>query len=258
LEVFADPQTLARAVAGWMLRLAIAKNGAFAIALSGGSTPRMLYQCLAEPPFRDAFPWSKTHLFWGDERFVPRTDSRSNYGMARDTLLAAVPIPGQNVHPIPAEGTNVEAAAVTYERELMIFHGSERLTIDRPLFDITLLGLGVDGHIASLFPDSAVLDERSRWVAPVVGAEPEARITLTLPALESSRHLAFLVEGASKRAIIERLCEGDSNPPSARLHPVGEEVWFLDQSAAGPAITTGSASLRPRATPSTLHSAPRR
>jgi len=251
LEVFADSQTLARAVAGWMLGLAVAKNGAFAIALSGGSTPRMLYQCLAAPPFRDAFPWSRTYVFWGDERFVPCTDSRSNYGMARDTLLAGVPIPTQNVHPIPTEGMNAEAAAVAYERELMAFHGDDRLTADQPLFDVTLLGLGTDGHIASLFPDSAVLDERSRWVAAVMGAEPEARITLTLPALESSRHVAFLVEGAGKRAIVERLREGGGNLPAVRLHPIGEEVWFLDQSAAGPGVTTGSASPRPRATPTT-------
>jgi 6-phosphogluconolactonase len=258
LVVLADAQALAFAVADWILGLAIAKEGTFAIALSGGSTPRLLYKCLAESPFRDSVPWPRMHIFWGDERFVSRTDSRSNYGMARETLLSRVPIPAQNVHPIRTEGMDVEAAAVTYAHELTTFYGADRLLESRPLFDVTLLGLGTDGHIASLFPDTAVLNERSRWVAAVDGVEPEARITLTLPALESSRHVAFLVEGEGKRAIFERLREGDSSLPAARLRPIGEEVWFLDRSAAGLSFTTGSIGLPSRAIPATLHSTPRR
>ena len=258
VEVLADPHALARAVADWMLGLATSTKGSFAVALSGGSTPRLLYQCLADAPFREAFPWSRTHVFWGDERFVPHSDSRSNFGMARDTLLSRVPIPAQNVHAIQTEGIGIEAAAANYEHELRKFYGGNRLTAERPLFDLALLGLGEDGHIASLFPDAPALDERRRWVDVVIGAEPDMRITLTLPTLESSRHLAFLVQGEGKRAILRRLHDEDASLPAARLHPIGEEEWFLDRSAAGLSFTTGSLGLPSRAIPATLHSTPRR
>ena len=148
-----------------------AKEGVFAVALSGGSTPRRLYEHLAGPPYRDAFPWSRTHWFWGDERFVPHGDAQSNYRMVREALLSRAPIPAINIHPIPTEGVSPEAAAVTYERELKSFYGAKRLDAARPLFDVTLLGLGPDGHTASLFPGTAVLAERDRWVAAVVGVK---------------------------------------------------------------------------------------
>ena len=195
LEILADPEALSRRVADWMLELATAKDGVFAVALSGGSTPRRLYEHLAGPPYRDVFPWSRTHWFWGDERFVPHDDALSNYRMVREALLSRAPIPAINIHPIPTEGISPEAAASAYERELKSFYGAERLDPARPLFDVNLLGLGPDGHTASLFPGTAVLAERDRWVAAVIGAKSEARITLTYPALESSRHAAFLVAG---------------------------------------------------------------
>ncbi len=236
LEVLADAAAVSRRVADWLLEIAMAKDGVFAVCLSGGSTPRQLYERLAEPLYRDAFPWSRTHWFWGDERFVPHDDALSNYRMAREALLSRAPIPPLNIHPIPTGGPNKgispEASATVYERELKSFYGAERLDPARPLFDVNLLGLGSDGHTASLFPGTAVLAERDRWVAAVVGAKAEARVTLTYPALESSRHAAFLVDGEEKRSILDRLCRGDDGLPAARLRPVGTLWIFADEAAA--------------------------
>lgn len=230
-EILPDAEALSRRVADWMLALAIARDGAFSISLSGGSTPQRLYECLGEPPYREAFPWRRTHWFWGDERFVPHDDALSNYGMARDTLLSHVPIPTANIHPVPPDGVGPEAAASTYERELKSFYGAERLDPARPLFDVTLLGLGLDGHTASLFPGTAVLAERDRWVAAVVGVTPEARITLTYSALESSRYTAFLVAGEEKRSIFDRFRRGDASLPATCLHPAGSLCLFADAAA---------------------------
>jgi 6-phosphogluconolactonase len=141
-EVLADPRALALRVADWLLYLAEAKEGTFAISLSGGSTPKRLYQLLAEPRYRNAFPWSRIHLFWGDERFVPHDDIQSNYRMVREALLSRVPIPFANVHPVPTENLTPDAAAKAYQNELEIFYGADKLLSDRPLFDVTLLGLG--------------------------------------------------------------------------------------------------------------------
>jgi 6-phosphogluconolactonase len=236
LEVLADPEALARRVADWLLAIAKESDKAFTLALSGGSTPRTLYELLASSPYRDAFPWHRTHLFWGDERFVPRDDASSNYGMVREAMLSRAPIPAANVHPIPTEGLTPEAAALGYERELKSFYGAGRLDPTRPLFDVNLLGLGPDGHTASLFPGAAVLEERERWVSAVVGAKPPTRITLTYPALESSRHVAFLVVGNKKRAIFDRLRRGDDSLPAARLRPVGTLHLFADAAAAEEAL----------------------
>lgn len=233
LEVLADPDALARRVADWLLGAATESEGVFAIALSGGSTPRRLYERLASSPCRDSFPWSRTHWFWGDERFVSHADPLSNARMAQETLLLRAPVPPANIHPIPTEGIGPDDAALAYERELKAFYGGERLDPVRPLFDVTLLGLGDDGHTASLFPGTAALAERERWVAAVIGAKAEARITLTYPALESSRRVAFLVAGEDKRAIFDRLRRGDTALPAARLHPTGELTWFVDRAAAG-------------------------
>jgi 6-phosphogluconolactonase len=230
LEILVDAEALSRRVADWMLDVATAKDGVFAVALSGGSTPRRLYQILAEPRYRDGFPWSSTHWFWGDERFVPRDDALSNYRMVREALLSRAPIPTINVHPIFTEGISPEAAASAYERELKSFYGADRLDPARPLFDVTLLGLGPDGHTASLFPGTAALAERDRWVA-AVGAEAKTRITLTYPALESSRRVAFLVAGKEKRAIFDRFRRDDDNLPAAHLRPTGAWWLFADVAA---------------------------
>jgi 6-phosphogluconolactonase len=233
LEILADPKALWRRVAEWMLDLANAKDGVFAVCLSGGSTPQGLYEHLAEPPYRDRFPWPRAHWFWGDERFVPHNDALSNFRMVREALLSRVPIPAINIHPIPTEGVSPDAAASAYGRELKTFYGAERLDPARPLFDINLLGLGPDGHTASLFPGNAVLAERDKWVSAVIGAKPEARITLTYPALESSRNAAFLIAGDEKRPIFRRLRRGDDSLPAARLHPTGRLWMFADAAANG-------------------------
>jgi 6-phosphogluconolactonase len=233
VEVLADPDALARRAAEWIVGIAKETQGVIAIALSGGSTPQRLYQGLVLPPYRDAIPWSRTHWFWGDERFVPHDDAQSNYRMVRDALLSHVPIPGANVHAVQFEGLTPEMSALAYERKLKAFYGAERLDPARPLFDITLLGLGADGHTASLFPGTAVLSDREHWAAALIGAKAEPRITLTYPVLESSRHTAFLVEGAEKRAIFSRLRLGDQTLPAAHLAPSGEFCAFADLAAAG-------------------------
>jgi 6-phosphogluconolactonase len=233
LEVLADAEALARRVADWLLALAMAQAGQFTVALSGGATPRRLYEILAGPPRRDAFPWRRTHWFWGDERFVPHDDASSNYRMVREAMLSRVAVPAENIHPVPIDGLTPETAASAYERDLRSFHGADRLDPARPLFNVTLLGLGLDGHTASLFPGMAVLEERERWAAAVLGAKAEARVTLTYPALESTRHAAFLVTGEEKRAILARLRRGDDHLPAARLRPSGALHIFADTTAAG-------------------------
>ena len=230
VEVAKDPEALAHRAAGWITDLAAASRDRFAVCLSGGSTPRRLYQLLAESPYRDALPWDRIHWFWGDERFVPWDHPDSNYGMVRAALLGRVPVPPGNIHGIPTTGTPADAAAA-YERVLKSHYGSESLDPTRPLFDIQVLGLGPDGHTASLIPGTSVLEERHRWVAEVIGGRPEPRITLTYPALESSRHTAFLVVGADKRETLSRALAGDQALPAARLRPIGELIWFVDEAA---------------------------
>jgi 6-phosphogluconolactonase len=233
-EVAADRAALAQNAAQWFCDLATASDKAFAVALSGGTTPRGLYETLADAPYRDRMPWPRIHWFWSDERFVPHDDPRSNYRMAHEALLARVPIPPANIHPISTAVLSPEEAAARYEAELKSFHGAATPDPARPLFDIMLLGLGVDGHIASLFPKSAALDERQRWAVAVPHLTDEMRITLTYPILESSRHTAFLVAGAEKRTILKRVRRGDGDLPASRLKPQGDAIWFADRAAAGP------------------------
>jgi 6-phosphogluconolactonase len=241
LEILADREALSRRVAAWLLELAIATNSIFAVCLAGGSTPQRFYEHLAEPPYRGAFPWSRTHWFWGDERFVPHDNALSNYRMVREALLAHAPIPATNIHPIPTQGLSPEMAAAVYERELKTFYGAAHLDPARPLFDVNLLGLGEDGHTASLFPGNPVLAERDKWVSAVIGAKPEARITLTYPVLESSRHAAFLVAGEDKRAIFKRLRLEDDSLPASHLRPTGTLWFFSDTAAVGVCVPKTSA-----------------
>jgi 6-phosphogluconolactonase len=233
VEVLADPAALAERVAAWMLELALAKAGTFAICLSGGSTPKALYERLAQAAYRHAFPWERTHLFWGDERFVPKVDALSNYRMVHDALLAHAPIPAANIHAVETEGLSPEESAAAYARDLQTFYGDETLDPARPLFDVNILGLGQDGHTASLFPGTAVLDEREKWAAAVIGAKAEARITLTYPVLDSSRYAAFLVDGPGKAEILKTLLAGDQSLPAAHVHPVGALLLFADTAAKG-------------------------
>jgi 6-phosphogluconolactonase len=235
IETLADLPALARRAAEWMTTAALASTGPFRVSLSGGSTPRALYALLASNEFKGRFPWRRVSWYWGDERFVPHDHSDSNYRMAREAMLDAAPIPPESVHPIPADGTPDDAAR-RYERILQQAYGAATLDPARPLFDVTLLGLGADGHTASLLPGEPVLEERRRWVAAVSHGRPEVRITLTYPALESSRYVAFLVAGQEKAPMLHAIRAGGSQVPAARLRPVGELCWFVDRAAAGDAM----------------------
>ena len=234
VEILPDSQTLARYVAEWMTQAALAASRPFRVSLSGGSTPKILYSLLASDDFRGRFPWERVSWYWGDERFVPYDHPDSNYRMTREAMLAKAPVPPENVHPVPADGTPEEAAR-RYERTLREAYGTATLDPARPLFDITLLGLGADGHTASLLPGQPVLDERTRWVMAVSHGRPEVRITMTYPAIDSSRSVAFLVAGREKAAILNTIRGGDSALPAARVRPVGDLIWFVDKAAAGQA-----------------------
>jgi 6-phosphogluconolactonase len=236
-RVLPDLVSLSRAVLEETLSIingAVAKRGRFAIALSGGHTPAKMYSLWAQTDqYRNKTPWDRVHLFWSDERYVPADDPRSNYHMARETLISRIPIPAENVHPMPTNLSPPEEAARAYEAELRRFFGSEP-----PEFDVQLLGIGDEGHTASLFPGSPVLDEKLRWAAAVrVAAEPPQRLTLTPVVLNQGRNTFFLVAGEGKRAILSAIRNEPGTKPSqypaARIHPPTEPVWFLDQAAAG-------------------------
>lgn len=227
LVVLEDPDALAEHVAAWLMARVAAAEGAFSLALSGGSTPKRLYARLARPAWRDRLPWDRLELFWGDERFVPPDHPDSNQRMVREAMTAQVPVPPANLHPIPTDGTP-DAVARRYEAELRRFAARRP---ERPLFDVQFLGLGADGHTASLFPGTAALAERSALVAAVVGAMPEPRITLTYPALDDSNAVAFLVTGAEKRAILRRFLDGDAGLPSVGVRPRGAVTVFADRAA---------------------------
>jgi 6-phosphogluconolactonase len=236
-RVLPDLVSLSRAVLEEtfpIIQEAVTKRGRFAIALSGGHTPGKMYSLWAQTEqYRNKTPWDRVHLFWSDERFVPADDPRSNYRMARETLISQVPIPAENVHPMPTNLSSPEECARAYETELLKFFGSEP-----PAFDVQLLGIGDEGHTASLFPGSPALGEKVRWVAAVrVAAEPPQRITLTPVVLNQGRNTFFLVAGEGKRAILSAIRDEPASQPSqypaARIHPAREPVWFLDQAAAG-------------------------
>jgi 6-phosphogluconolactonase len=232
VKVAEEAASFAHRVAEWMTDTALRLNGPIRIALSGGSTPRPVYSLLASAGFSERFPWARTQWFWGDERFVPYDDPESNYRMAWEAMLSRAPVLPHNIFPVPTDGTP-EDAARRYEQTLKQIYGKPALDPAVPLFDIMLLGMGEDGHTASLLPGSAALAERTRWVAVVAHGRPEVRITLTYPAIESSRHVAFLLEGQSKAAVFANIRSGRSNVPAARVRAVGDITWFADRAAAG-------------------------
>jgi 6-phosphogluconolactonase len=232
VEISADPLALAHYVAEWMTEAALAAPGPFRVSLSGGSTPKALYGLLASDEFRNRFPWRRVSWYWGDERFVPHDYPDSNYRMAREAMLTKAQVSPENIHAIPTDGAP-EDAALCYEQTLQEAYGAATLDPQRPLFDVTLLGLGPDGHTASLLPGEPVLNERKRCVAAVSHGRPEVRITMTYPVIESSRHVAFLVAGEAKAEIFSKIRAGNSQVPAARVRPVGELHWFVDRAAAG-------------------------
>jgi 6-phosphogluconolactonase len=235
IVIVPDPQTLAYEAAqrfAELVREAVSFRGRFSVALSGGSTPGRLYGLLAEDPYRKQVPWGQVHLFWGDERCVPPDDPGSNYRLAQEMVISRVPIPPENVHRVRGE-LGPEIAAQTYEQVLHDFFCGPR-----PRFDLVLLGLGKDGHTASLFPGSALLAEMERLVAPaeaIYQDRPAQRVTLTLPAINTARQVLFLVAGIDKAQVVQAVVEGpDGQLPAQRIQPTaGQLTWLLDAPAAG-------------------------
>lgn len=236
VEISPDKVSLTERFAEWLVARYEASGGRFALNLSGGSTPKSVYELLGTEVYRRKFDWERIHVFFGDERFVPPDHPDSNYRMAREAMLARVPIPEENVHAVPTTGMDPAAAAAAYEDTLKRFYGKDTLDLARPLFAVTLLGLGDDGHTASLFPGTEALSERTRWVTAVVGAKPEPRITMTYPVLASSRSVVFLVAGAGKREMLGRLLDGDRAIPAGQVTTAGDLTVFCDEAALGKAL----------------------
>lgn len=232
LRIYESREALARAAAELICETAVLKPGLVRIALCGGTTPQPAYELLAQDPLLRRLPWSRVHWIIGDEPFVNPAHPASNFGMVHRAFLSRVPAPAENVHAIPTEDIDLEEAAAQHDARLKQLYGAETLRMDRPLFDLTLLGIGDDGHTASLLVDQPVLGERDRWVAPV-RAEHQPRVTLTYPALESSRVVAFIVAGEDKRVVLDRVLAGDASTPAGRLHPIGDVLWLVDRAAAG-------------------------
>jgi 6-phosphogluconolactonase len=227
-----DPAAIATTAADRMLARIAADNGRIAICLTGGSSPKQLYRLLATEPYRSRIPWERLQWFIGDERFVAPDDPLNNMGMARRTFLDLC-APPANIHPIPTDTANPGEAARRYERELQSFYGSEVLDRDRPLFDIVLMGLGPDGHTASLFPGDRAVDETESWAVGVPKAHVEPfvpRVTLTLPVLNSCREMLFEVAGSDKRPVLTRVLAGE-NLPANRARALGTTIWLVDNAA---------------------------
>jgi 6-phosphogluconolactonase len=234
IRILPDKDSLMQAAADLTSQAAeqaIAEQGRFSLALSGGSTPRALYQLLVDTPYRERISWANVHIFWGDERCVPPDDIESNYRMARESLLEHVPLPPANIHRIQGEQPP-QAAAAAYAAELAQFFAGEM-----PRFDLVLSGMGDDGHTASLFPHTAALDETEKWVtANYVPQKDTWRITLTLPVINAAQQVVFLVTGAEKAKRLREVLYGPQQPynlPSQRIQPTsGNLVWLLDLAAA--------------------------
>jgi 6-phosphogluconolactonase len=231
--VVEDAPALADAAARRLIDRVTGKDRA-AVALTGGLSPQGLYRLLAEDPWRSEVPWDRVHWFIGDDRFVPETDPLSNMGAVRRLFLDRVRAPRQNIHPIATDTNYPEGAARLYENDLKAYYGDERLDPARPMFDLVLMGLGADGHTASLFPNSPALNETQRWVLGIAkaGMEPFVpRVTLTFPALASTREMLFLIDGADKRTILGRVLSGE-DLPARRAYADGDLVWLVVRVAA--------------------------
>lgn len=227
-----DATALAQTAAERLIARLEANSDRTAVCLTGGSSPERLYRLLASEPYRNRIPWRRVHWFMGDERFVPPEDFRNNMAMARRLFLDMC-APPENIHPIPVQAGTTRDAARRYEIALQTFYGSGRLDPARPLFDLILMGLGPDGHTASLFPGDAALDERERWVIGVAhaGVEPLVpRVTMTLPTLASCREMLFEVSGPDKRTILAQVLNSD-DLPAVRARSLGDTVWLVDAAA---------------------------
>lgn len=234
LRVYQDAATLSEAVADTIIEAArrtIAARGCFAIALSGGETPRGAYALIGSRRAADV-EWSKVHVYFTDERFVPPDDPRSNFAMAHRAWLSRVAVTPMHVHAIPTTGGSPAACAERYQRILR-----ETLDRDARTFDLAIMGIGTDGHTASLFPDDEeALEERDRWVLAVrapAGAEPRDRITLTLPAINASHRVVFVVAGEAKRERVAQARSGRARIPASLVHGVESTEWLVDAAASG-------------------------
>ena len=234
VEIFDDSETLSRAAADLFVeqsQFAVQNRGWFSVVLSGGNTPQRMYELLAQKPWVEQVSWERTHVFWGDERCVPKDDLRHNALHAFKLLLDHVPVPSSQIHPIYYEGSPKQTAE-QYELMLHDFFKDGEVS-----FDLMLLGLGNDGHTASLFPGTPVLNERTRWVSEVlVPSQKFSRVTLTIPLLERSLLTLFMVEGEEKAEVLKTILEGPSDPatyPAQLIAPInGELIWMVDHAAA--------------------------
>lgn len=253
--VYPDPAEVARGAARHFVEYAwqsIAKDGQFMVALSGGETPRQMFELLATEEFRGQVDWAKVHIFWSDERAVPPTDPESNYGMARREFLIRIPIPQGNVHRMEAEKQSIGRAAHEYEEVLRKYLDLD----DRgfPRFHLIFLGLGKDGHTASLFPGTRVLRQTSRWVStPLVTKLNMRRMTLTLPVLDAASRVVFLVVGPEKAQILHAVLEEKADPPypAQLVQPrnPGLKLFLIDKAAAALLTQAGSDKVAPHGKP---------
>ena len=239
IQIAANADEMCRAAAETLVQhvgKALQTKEVYSIALSGGSTPRRLYALLAdEPEFNRQIPWERIHFFWGDERHVSPDHTDSNYRMAFEAMLSRVPVPSTNIHRIRAENPDAAKAAEDYARDIRRFFGITNE--EMPRFNCVLLGMGTDGHTASLFPDSPAIGEQKRLVvANRVEKFDSFRLTLTVPVLNNADLILFLVSGGTKAKALEKVLAGDSAPeryPARLIQPSrGELTWFLDRPAA--------------------------
>lgn len=232
IEIAADAEALAERYAGWFAGVVAAAEAPVRIALCGGRSPQPLFRLLASERWCKGIDWAKLEIFWSDERFVAHEDTESNVHLARMLLLDHVPLTSAQIHPMPTDGDLGECAS-RYETLLKTEYGSDLLDPARPLFDVMLLGIGENGHTASLMPGDPALEDRARWVAAVRHGVPQERLTLTYPAIASSRFVTFLVTGEDKSRIVAQVRADDRSLPAARVTSLGELIWFLDTAAAG-------------------------
>lgn len=233
---FSNGEQLSHAAARSIVQIAkesLVAHDRFTIALSGGSTPKGAYRLLALEPYRNQIDWTKAEIFWSDERCVPPEDAESNYHLAYEVMLSKLPIPADHIHRMPADQSDLVAAAAAYEQEMRRVFGTNEV----PSFDLLQLGLGPEAHTASLFPHQASLRETERLVIPVtVPKPPPARLTFTPPILNAAKHILFLVTGAEKADAVRAVLEGDYQPeeyPAQIVRPTqGEVIWMLDTAAA--------------------------
>jgi 6-phosphogluconolactonase len=228
----ADAAALAKTAAERLIARISRNNERVAICLNGGSSPKQLYELLGKEPYRSRIPWDRVHWFIGDERFVPANDPLNNMAMARRAFLDRC-APLVNIHPVATNVPTTDEAASRYEADLKDFYGAGRLERGRPMFDAVLMGVGPDGHTASLFPGDSALAEMERWVVGVSRAHVAPlvpRVTLTLPALGSCHEMLFEVSGADKHAILSRVLGGE-DLPAARAQSSGETIWLVDRAA---------------------------